>query len=1719
MRGDCIPCPPGMAQSSDDETICVLIEENSTKTTPIGIEDLQPGKVSRLEVGSLPPLSNSAAASISGRIYVVGGKVGSGDDIYVDFQPMDTIFVLDSAVQASWYSVQALGEIPSRRSRHCLISFDEKLVMIGGQEDESDDFVYEFMPATRFWVRKGRASASRRGSACVRDENFIYIYGGQDKMGIVHNDWWKYDPASDSWELISKLQTNPTIANARAVIYNGNMVIFSGYDGSVEHEYVYTFDNEHKSLLHKQPLEANTCIECDNENNECGFGRQDYSMALYGDELHIYGGYARDAVLQDFLVFNLRTNSIVQRHNYEWDIPSLPIIYPPPNRGAAVAIVGSSMVLIGGVIAAGFASSETWTWNMEFITWSDSSIVRTPIQRAGSSVMKINQREFVVFGGWTMHSEQVLLNDLWLFSFESKTWKRLRRESPYSDVPSPRAEAPIAYQDRRIYIVGGRTYSDFMDNKLWIFSLVRLTWDYVELNDFGRNNRPAGRFGLSFQQLGGRLLMFHGQASTAVRGAERYSTISAINLEDEKTLSWKPLGKIPTSRMYAYSSAVDESRVFVFGGQSFDGRKLDDGWVLDLDNMKWEALDTGTMPKVKADQGSATMYGNNTILHGGFGDSGRVKDNWMVQHEYKSSPKLFVEKSAGYKPVAQHSSLMLDDVMHHFGGWTDFSLSNQIFAYRPALCSRYGSNIMSNFLVGEFDDGSGAGNYLENTNCTWALPKASHIALSYTLRKQDRIEVYQHSSEFDKLGSLVYSGGGVMAESLYTSIFGFTIRLIVSNAENGTSRPCVGCSGFSIKHASCPPNSNLDASRGECACAGGFNMIGELCVPVSQLEKEDNGTNTLVVGASIGAAFAFSIVAGSVYAWKSRRKAREVVAVIKKKLFMEIPYDDLRFFDILGEGSFGSVYKGLWRGTDVAIKKLRADNLKEEQIEAFKQEIKIYVELRHPNIVTYMGACFERGRMCLVSEFMQQGTLQDVLLDKNRDLPLPLRIQFTRDIVKGMLYLHTSNPPILHRDLKSLNVLVDDRFRLKVSDFGMTTFQGKSMADENVGSLLWLAPEVLEGKEYIQASDVYAFGIVFWEIMARQEPYHDVENILALTTMVTLAGFRPTIPEDTPPEISEMIKQSWHQNSDNRPNFQELHDKLKDLSKESESSVMSSFSYNLGNNDAIFQGDVAIVTLDVEGAEQLWEDLPEVMGEAILLENNAIHKLLDSKTCRIFANDAERMAIIFQSTCAAIRFCAYLQCELQDVQWDKAILAHEWACPNLNGSLRGLRIRMGIHFGKCPPRPAAAAPLKNTSRKNLVISSKLCRAASGGQILMSPQAFQNLPQHQSSGFDEIVIRAASNVKLNGKMYGGVYEVYAKKLESRFQQHIKTEPESIQELDRSSKASASSKTINEVTTATQISTIDVRAKSTIQTEQKATASLELKKPPSTPFDMSLEFLDAEDDVSELNYKWELDARLLKLDSQPIGAGSFGSVFRGEYQGRQVAVKKMCQGANYEQNLLTFISEMTILRRLDHPNIVKLIGASIRSPAATLVMELVEQGCLKSILRSDQCTLSISQKNVIIRDIVNGMAYLHGLSPPIIHRDLKSANILLTESYNAKICDFGFARIKAYNKTMTKCGTFAYQAPEVMVGGRYDEKADVYSFSIVLWEIETRKVPYPGLDVISIKKVATENMRPEMSTSIRRDFEKLIRSCWEKDPKLRPTFAELQAQLPLITRMNE
>ena len=245
------------------------------------------------------------------------------------------------------------------------------------------------------------------------------------------------------------------------------------------------------------------------------------------------------------------------------------------------------------------------------------------------------------------------------------------------------------------------------------------------------------------------------------------------------------------------------------------------------------------------------------------------------------------------------------------------------------------------------------------------------------------------------------------------------------------------------------------------------------------------------------------------------------------------------------------------------------------------------------------------------------------------------------------------------------------------------------------------------------------------------------------------------------------------------------------------------------------------------------------------------------------------------------------------------------------------------------------------------------------------------------------------------------------------------------------------------------------------------------------------------------EWEVNKNELIIQEY-LGQGNFGVVKKGQWRGTEVALK-ILQDENVDYK--EFVIEMNILSRLHHPNILQLLGSSTTTSPYIIVMEYMKNNSLEK----QNNTLNDEQKINILKDISRGLAYLHNRKPQcIIHRDLKPSNILLTQSYKAKIADFGISCLQVNSNEsyqMTgETGTYRYMAPEVLKHEDYSCKVDIWSFGMILYFIFV-DIPYRGLTVEYIINDIATNKLSLNTKNLSHSLKLVFANCVKYDPKLR------------------
>ncbi len=276
-----------------------------------------------------------------------------------------------------------------------------------------------------------------------------------------------------------------------------------------------------------------------------------------------------------------------------------------------------------------------------------------------------------------------------------------------------------------------------------------------------------------------------------------------------------------------------------------------------------------------------------------------------------------------------------------------------------------------------------------------------------------------------------------------------------------------------------------------------------------------------------------------------------------------IPNDEITYGQRLGAGGFGEVYKAMWVHDVVAVKKVLANShtVSETVMNDFLKEVKVHMQLRHRHIVQLFGVTQEQPHG-MVMEYMEQGSLHHVLLKNPQEgFGWDRRIKIATDIGSGLSFLHRNH--IIHRDLKSLNVLLDDRGLAKLADFGLAKIKTETAtktAGGAKGTYAWMAPEIFKTRspEYNEKTDVFSYGVILWELASHKFPFESETEYQIIFNVPQ--GLREEFLQvwHTPKAYEQLTERCWANLADERPPVNEVMKLLKEMAESS--NQISSFS-------------------------------------------------------------------------------------------------------------------------------------------------------------------------------------------------------------------------------------------------------------------------------------------------------------------------------------------------------------------------------------------------------------------------------------------------------------------------------------------------------------------------------------------------------------------------------
>ncbi|KAF1317269.1 Tkl/drk protein kinase, partial [Globisporangium splendens] len=261
-------------------------------------------------------------------------------------------------------------------------------------------------------------------------------------------------------------------------------------------------------------------------------------------------------------------------------------------------------------------------------------------------------------------------------------------------------------------------------------------------------------------------------------------------------------------------------------------------------------------------------------------------------------------------------------------------------------------------------------------------------------------------------------------------------------------------------------------------------------------------------------------------------------------------FEKLQFEKLLSKGAYGEVWICQYDGQQIAVKRLlQSKQHTFEEVREFTNEIQLSASLRHPNIVEFVGVAWNSlENLVMAVEYLPSGDLQNYL-KKNRDLLSWARdkIHMALGIARALEYIHGRTPPLIHRDVKSKNVLLTERLDAKLIDFGVSrNFELASMT-AGVGTPYWTAPEILEGTKYSEQSDIYSFGVLLSELDTGELPYFDASSTAGeklkpfqILNDVMAGTLHPSFTDECPPRIRKVAELCFQRDPSKRPSAAEL---------------------------------------------------------------------------------------------------------------------------------------------------------------------------------------------------------------------------------------------------------------------------------------------------------------------------------------------------------------------------------------------------------------------------------------------------------------------------------------------------------------------------------------------------------------------------------------------------
>ncbi|KAG0222254.1 hypothetical protein BGW42_006751 [Actinomortierella wolfii] len=713
----------------------------------------------------------------------------------------------------------------------------------------------------------------------------------------------------------------------------------------------------------------------------------------------------------------------------------------------------------------------------------------------------------------------------------------------------------------------------------------------------------------------------------------------------------------------------------------------------------------------------------------------------------------------------------------------------------------------------------------------------------------------------------------------------------------------------------------------------------------------------------------------------------------------------LRLGPIIGRGGFGEVRYAVWDGQPCAVKIFFVSKSEAAQKD-IRKEIMIMSQLRHQHIILFHRETIIHGRLAFIMEYAERHSLQKVIYSKTR-LEWLVKEKITQGIVRGLAHIHSEG--IIHRDLKSGNVLLTKHMEPKLCDFGLATVKGfsttKVMDEKPKGTIRWMAPELfVVNPNYNTKTDIYALGWIMWELATNTTPPFRDQPADAVVISLVKEGERLPIPRYIPADYQQWIQRCWDKEPSKRPSTAEMVIEEPDPIDENENDqdvidfgTISSWRAAAAHPEVGVQHEV--IPSPTKSSTQPPDIPPLVNAEAHDTQlSHAIKTYQDVELQGI--DDYREMA----------------ENDDKDALFDLGEMYMTGT-----GSVQDDFKALFLYF--------RAAEKGHTEAQFRI-----------GQMYQSGRSIPSDIERAKHWFEKAIENGHVQAKLN--------------LDAMMAQ---------EQLDAS-------------------------------VPEPQTGSS-----PHTSQSISPGHLPAPSTSSPIVFK------------AIIGRGRFGTVYFGRWGEIPVALKKLHNKLETQHVNDLLRKETDIHKQLNHRNILQFYGTAYVDDHLVIIMDYAEGGTLEHAI--DRRVLDWPTKTRIAQEIIRGLAYIH--SKRILHRNLMSANVLLTRHMEVRLADCGLDLGNYIDSDFStpreaRISHLRWMAPELFVAEpRYSPKSDIYALGMVMWEMAAEcTVPFKEqFDNFIVVAFVRSGEREDIPDGTPAEYRQWIERCWHQDPSIRPEAAEL------------